>query len=469
MRGDRGGGRPSCSWLSGCCSSGCRSMVLPAAAVAIAARPDLARAATPEALDRSGLRADGRPARESGTSGAAVTSEPTAAPASVTWARMYRVVHGWPMLAGLPVPLFLLVMLAGIVGVFGASMFGGLTAVALVVAGSGPVVGRARPGCSARTRWRRRSSACEGVRGSARSSPASARAGSRWSSRRRSRPWLTACPPASRTSSGSGMPRAPTWRMSCCRTTSSAGTPSTTAQRPLVLTKDGGLLAVFGMDGVDPEPLGEERLAAVSAGMRRALEVFNGGEPRGALVRRCVGDPEHLHPRRGQGAADSLRQRATRPPCACSTDGLQRPLAGTASSSSTRCSGRSSSSRGTATAGRFFRLLASEIWDAAQGDDEPRDAGCRSCARRRGSSGGSSSVFQDNVRSVMTRRPRMDLGLRWLSEEETYRALWRQVNRRRDEPPRSATDLSAAHPGGGVLPGQLRARTTRSTVGRRGS
>jgi hypothetical protein len=52
------------------------------------------------------------------------------------WARMYRVVHGWPMLAGLPIPLFLLVMLAGILGVFGASMFGGLTAVALAVAGA---------------------------------------------------------------------------------------------------------------------------------------------------------------------------------------------------------------------------------------------------------------------------------------------------------------------------------------------
>jgi hypothetical protein len=50
----------------------------------------------------------------------------------VPWARMYRVVHGWPMLVGIPIPSFLLLMLVGIVGVFGASMFGGLITVGLV-------------------------------------------------------------------------------------------------------------------------------------------------------------------------------------------------------------------------------------------------------------------------------------------------------------------------------------------------
>ena len=50
------------------------------------------------------------------------------------WARLYRVVHGWPMLAGLPVPLFLLLMVCGIFGAFGARLMGGgLTLVAIVV------------------------------------------------------------------------------------------------------------------------------------------------------------------------------------------------------------------------------------------------------------------------------------------------------------------------------------------------
>jgi hypothetical protein len=52
---------------------------------------------------------------------------------SLAWARMYRVVHGWPMIGGLPAPLFLLMMTFAILGSFGASMLIGLTAVGVVV------------------------------------------------------------------------------------------------------------------------------------------------------------------------------------------------------------------------------------------------------------------------------------------------------------------------------------------------
>ena len=54
----------------------------------------------------------------------------------VPWARMYRTVHGWPMLLGVPIPAFLLLTLAGIVGVFAASMLGGLITVGLVAVGA---------------------------------------------------------------------------------------------------------------------------------------------------------------------------------------------------------------------------------------------------------------------------------------------------------------------------------------------
>src|SRR5438045_104429 len=47
------------------------------------------------------------------------------------------------------------------------------------------------------------------------------------------------------------------------------------SNRPLILCRDGGLMALFSMEGVDPEPLGEDGLAGVSDGIRRALEVFN--------------------------------------------------------------------------------------------------------------------------------------------------------------------------------------------------
>jgi hypothetical protein len=49
------------------------------------------------------------------------------------WARLYRVVHGWPMIAGLPFPLFLATMLLVIVGTFAAQIIWGLTAVAISV------------------------------------------------------------------------------------------------------------------------------------------------------------------------------------------------------------------------------------------------------------------------------------------------------------------------------------------------
>jgi hypothetical protein len=51
----------------------------------------------------------------------------------LAWARMYRVVHGWPMIGGLPAPLFLAMMAYAILGSFGASMISGLTAVGVVV------------------------------------------------------------------------------------------------------------------------------------------------------------------------------------------------------------------------------------------------------------------------------------------------------------------------------------------------
>ncbi|HEY0713063.1 MAG TPA: hypothetical protein VGF45_10340, partial [Polyangia bacterium] len=46
-------------------------------------------------------------------------------------------------------------------------------------------------------------------------------------------------------------------------------------ERPLILCKDGGLLAVFRFEGLDPEPLNEDGLSSIAGGMRRAFEVFS--------------------------------------------------------------------------------------------------------------------------------------------------------------------------------------------------
>jgi hypothetical protein len=47
------------------------------------------------------------------------------------------------------------------------------------------------------------------------------------------------------------------------------------AQNPLVLCRDGGLMAVYAMDGLDPEPMGEDGLEGASRAIRRAMDVFN--------------------------------------------------------------------------------------------------------------------------------------------------------------------------------------------------
>jgi hypothetical protein len=47
------------------------------------------------------------------------------------------------------------------------------------------------------------------------------------------------------------------------------------ADRPLVLCRDGGLMCLHTMDGLDPETMGEDGLAGASAAIRRAIDVLN--------------------------------------------------------------------------------------------------------------------------------------------------------------------------------------------------
>jgi hypothetical protein len=214
--------------------------------------------------------------------------------------------------------------------------------------------------------------------------------------------------------------------------------PEYDRDRPLIVTKDGGLLALFAMDGVDPEPLGEERLAAVSAGMRRALEVFNGGSLEGEWSEGAW-EVQNIFTR-SQGRAplipapkrDSAALRLL-------TDGINahwqaRLVFVDDVVWAIKFVPRNRDRRS------FVRLLVSDIWEPFRGATSPvlRLTELRAQARfvRR-----VLELFQDNVRAVVTRRPRMDLGLRWLSENQSYGVLWRQVNRRGDDPPALRHDL----------------------------
>lgn len=206
-----------------------------------------------------------------------------------------------------------------------------------------------------------------------------------------------------------------------------------TPAAPLTLCKDGGLLALFSCTGIDPEPLDDAALAVVSQGLRRAFDVFN---------------PGNLDPRwRGTWEIQNFFQRRLGPPPA-----IARPSRSSAALEFLA----SSSNAFWATKGVFLdemvwavkfapqfkerSTLLSPIWKLRDATTEAvlklQDLkGAAAVARR------TLKVFVENVEAIETRRPRMGIGLRWLSEVESLDVLWRLVNRRQDGAPPLRTDL----------------------------
>lgn len=205
------------------------------------------------------------------------------------------------------------------------------------------------------------------------------------------------------------------------------------AEEPLILCKDGGLMALFSCDGIDPEPLDESALASISNGLRRAFDVFN---------------PLNLDPRwRGTWEVQSFFQR--RP-------GLPPQIAAPSRPSASLRYLTDSSNAFWASKGIFtdemtwavkfspqFRersTLLSPIWRLRDATGEAvlklRDLqGAAAVARR------TLKVFLENVQAVVTKRPRMGVGISWLDEGSAMQALWRLVNRRHDQAPPMRTDL----------------------------
>lgn len=193
--------------------------------------------------------------------------------------------------------------------------------------------------------------------------------------------------------------------------------------RPLVICKDGGLMALFSMEGLDPEPLGGKELASVSDGLRRAIEVFNPASLEGPWkggaweVQNIFTRAEGRAPLIAPPTRDSA---ALRYLCQASNEYWQ---------------GKHVFHDELLWAVKFvprFRetnLLLREIWSLRDAQDDVvmklRDLRAEARFVRR-----ALKVWEENVQAVVTRRPRLGLGLRWLNEKETHRALWQQVNRR---------------------------------------
>jgi hypothetical protein len=202
------------------------------------------------------------------------------------------------------------------------------------------------------------------------------------------------------------------------------------ADRPLILCKDGGLLGLYAMDGIDPEPQGDDGLDSVSAAIRRALDALNPANQEG-IWRDGTWEVQNLF-MRAEGKAPLVAEPTRK------SQALQYL--------SKSCNDYWQSKRvfhdEILWAFKYTPRLRDKAWpwklrDAqteallALGDLRAEARMVRRVLR----------VVEENLLAFSTRRPKMGFGFRALGEEDAFEALWRQVNRRWGRPGRLRTDL----------------------------
>jgi hypothetical protein len=206
------------------------------------------------------------------------------------------------------------------------------------------------------------------------------------------------------------------------------------AERPLIVCKDGGLMALYRMDGLDPEPLGGDGLAGASASLRRAFDVLNPASLEGEW-KRGTWEVQNIFTR-AEGAAPTIA-----PP--------------TRDSAALRylCDATNAYWRQKTVFHdeilwvfkyiprfREKRTLSWPVWRLRNAQTEVllklEDLRAEARMVRR-----VLRVIEENLLAFTTRRPKMGFGLKPLNEEESFVALWRQVNRRWTSPGPLRADL----------------------------
>ena len=206
------------------------------------------------------------------------------------------------------------------------------------------------------------------------------------------------------------------------------------AERPLVLCRDGGLMAVYSMDGLDPETMGEDGLQGASAAIRRAMDVLNPMNQEGEW-RQGVWEVQNIW-QRSLGEAPLLAQ-PTRDSAA---------LRYLVNASNSYWQERVVFEDAILWVFRYlprFRErnpVSLKVWRLRDSASEAvlklRLLQEQARMFRR-----TMRVVEENLLAFQVRRPKMGFGFRALSESETYKALWRVVNRRWGEPMPLRTDL----------------------------
>jgi hypothetical protein len=199
------------------------------------------------------------------------------------------------------------------------------------------------------------------------------------------------------------------------------------AERPLVLCRDGGLMGVYRMEGLDPETMAEDGLEGASAAIRRALDVLNPMNQEGEwrlgtwevqnIWERALGQAPLLAPPTRDSAA--LRYLVD----ASNSYWQERVVFEDSILWVFRYLPRF----------RERNTLSWRVWKLRDSTSEAvlKLQALQAQARmfRR-----TMRVVEENLLAYQVRRPKMGFGFRALSEDETYKALWRVVNRRWGEP-----------------------------------
>ena len=204
-------------------------------------------------------------------------------------------------------------------------------------------------------------------------------------------------------------------------------------ERPLVLNKDGGLMCFFSMEGLDPEPLGQGEYNAAAAAVRRAMDLFQLESIDSAFTGGTWVIQNYLE-----------RVRTKVPPLA-PLERESRALEFLRAATDRHWSGRPLFDDRITWVVQFHPAVKSEVerWKARVPDYYKEFArewleAQAAMVRRQ------CSMFDNALTAFSTDRPKQGFGVQWMGREEVRKFLWRQVNRREDDPPPEHPYLSLA-------------------------
>jgi hypothetical protein len=200
-----------------------------------------------------------------------------------------------------------------------------------------------------------------------------------------------------------------------------------TPERPLVLCRDGGLMGMYSMDGLDPETMGEDGLEGASIAIRRAMDVLNPMNQEGEW-RQGIWEVQNIWTR-SLGAAPLLAQ-PTRD---------SATLRYLVDASNSYWQERVVFEDSILWVFKYlprFRERNPLMWRVWRLRDSTSEAvfKLRQLQEQARMFRRTMRILEENLMAFAVRRPKMGFGFRALSEVETYKALWRVVNRKWGEP-----------------------------------